>query len=67
MANDTKDQSVPKPDPALKRLDRLVGTWRMKGHPLGSHEENITGTTTFKWLHGASPPPHPTAYALRDC
>jgi hypothetical protein len=52
MANDTQDQSTPKPDPALKRLDRLAGTWRMKGKSIGSDEENITGTTIFKWLHG---------------
>jgi hypothetical protein len=41
------------PDPALKRLDRLVGSWRMKGRPLGSNEDSITGTTKFQWLHGA--------------
>ena len=54
MADDNKgqDQAPPKPHPALKRLDRLVGTWRMKGHPLGSDEDSITGTTTFQWLNG---------------
>jgi len=50
MANDTQDQGAPKPSFALRRLDRLVGTWRMKGKTAGSHEENIVGTTTFKWL-----------------
>jgi hypothetical protein len=43
-------EQPPKPDPALKRLDRLVGTWSMKGRPIGSDEDSITGTTTFKWL-----------------
>jgi hypothetical protein len=52
--NETRDQSTPKPDPALKRLDRLVGTWKMRGHVIGSNEENIVATTTFKWLHGES-------------
>jgi hypothetical protein len=40
------------PDPALKRLDRLVGTWTVKGHLIGSDEENIIGKTTFQWLAG---------------
>lgn len=26
----------------------------MKGHAIGSNEENIVGTTTFAWLHGES-------------
>jgi hypothetical protein len=47
----SQEQEVPKPDPALKRLERLVGTWKMKGRTLGSKEENISATTTFKWLH----------------
>lgn len=46
-------QQQPVPDPALKRLDRLVGAWRMEGHPLGSKENSITGTTRFKWLNDA--------------
>jgi hypothetical protein len=48
----TQEQAPPKPDSALKRLDRLVGTWIMQGRPLGAEEDTITGTTTFKWLHG---------------
>jgi hypothetical protein len=43
---------TPKPDPALHRLDRLVGTWAIKGHAVDSDEDNITGTTTYKWLYG---------------
>ncbi len=45
-------QGMPQPDPALKRLDRLIGTWSMKGHLIGSHEENIIGRATFEWLPG---------------
>jgi dihydrofolate reductase len=41
----------PTPNPALARLERLVGTWRMKGRPVGSGEDSITGTTTYRWLH----------------
>jgi hypothetical protein len=44
--NEARNQGMPTPDLALKRLNRLLGTWSMKGHPIGS----ITGTTTFKWL-----------------
>lgn len=45
-------EQPPKPHPELKRLDRLVGTWKMKGHAVGSDENNILGETTFKWLDG---------------
>jgi Protein of unknown function (DUF1579) len=43
---------LPQPDPALKRLDRLVGTWTMEGNLVGSDEKNIKGETTFRWLPG---------------
>ena len=43
---------LPQPDPALRRLDRLVGTWTMEGNLLGSDEKNIKGQTTFQWLPG---------------
>src|SRR5688572_21718966 len=52
--DDAQNQGIPRPDPALKRLDRLVGVWTMKGHSLGSDQENIVGTATFKWVHGDS-------------
>jgi hypothetical protein len=43
---------LPEPDPALKRLDRLVGRWAMEGSPIDSAEKNIKGETTFRWLPG---------------
>jgi hypothetical protein len=43
---------LPQPDPALKRLDRLVGRWTMEGNLVGSDEKNIRGETTFRWLPG---------------
>lgn len=49
----SEQPSPPTPNPALRRLDRLVGTWKMAGHPLGSDERTITGTTRFAWLHNA--------------
>jgi hypothetical protein len=49
---DAPAPGMPQPDPALKRLDRLVGSWSMKGHFVGSDDENIIGRTTFSWLPG---------------
>jgi Protein of unknown function (DUF1579) len=43
---------LPQPDPALRRLDRLVGRWSMEGNLVGSDEKNITGETAFRWLPG---------------
>jgi Protein of unknown function (DUF1579) len=51
MADDTQAQ-LPTPDPALRRLDRLVGRWTTEGNLLGSGERNIKGETTFRWLPG---------------
>jgi hypothetical protein len=50
--NVAQEVQTPTPDPALERLDRLVGTWALKGHLLGSEEENIVGEITFQWLEG---------------
>jgi len=51
--NDTQTEADPsKPNPALQRLNVLIGTWDMKGHTLDSKEDNITGWNTFEWLPG---------------
>lgn len=50
--NVSQPQQPPKPDPALKLLDRFVGTWIMKGRTVGSEVDNVTGRTTFEWLPG---------------
>jgi hypothetical protein len=50
MVDDTQAQ-LPTPDPALRRLDRFVGTWSMEGHLPGSDEIVIKGET-FRWLPG---------------
>jgi Protein of unknown function (DUF1579) len=42
----------PTPDSALKALDPFVGTWDMKGHLIGSDEENIVGRAAYRWLEG---------------
>ena len=51
MADDMQAQ-LPTPDPALRRLDRFVGTWSMEGHLVGSDEITIRGETAFRWLPG---------------
>jgi hypothetical protein len=51
MADDTQ-AGLATPDPALRRLDRFVGTWSMQGHLVGSDEITIKGQTTFRWLLG---------------
>jgi hypothetical protein len=48
----SESQQPPKPDPALKRLERFVGTWSMEGRRVGSDKTTITGETTFRWLPG---------------
>ena len=37
-------QQPPKPDPDLKSLDRLVGTWKVSG--------GAQGTVTYEWMEG---------------
>ncbi|GHO85585.1 DUF1579 family protein [Dictyobacter formicarum] len=48
----TQPMDVSQPDPALKRLEKLVGKWELKGRTLTSDEDNITGWTTFEWMPG---------------
>jgi hypothetical protein len=43
---------LPQPHAALRRLDRLVGSWGMEGNLVGSDEKNIRGETAFRWLPG---------------
>lgn len=41
-----------RPEPALKRLDVLVGKWDLRGRTLDAAEDNITGWVNFEWLPG---------------
>lgn len=54
MSDDT-DFQMPTPDPALKRLDFLVGRWELTGEleagPAGPAGV-IRGTESFEWLEG---------------
>lgn len=48
----TSPMDISQPDPALKRMEKLVGTWKLTGRTLSSKEDNITGWTTFEWMPG---------------
>jgi hypothetical protein len=52
MADNEAQGQMPTPDPALRRLDRFVGSWSMEGHLVGSSENNIKGQATYRWLPG---------------
>jgi Protein of unknown function (DUF1579) len=46
---------APPPDPELKRLEPLLGTWRTEGHTQQSvfgPGVPVTSTETFRWLDG---------------
>ena len=40
------------PDPALRRLDRFVGTWEVRGRTLDVEDDNVSGRLAFEWLPG---------------
>ena len=46
------EDKVPQPNPALKALEVLIGTWDLMGRTLESEKDNITGWNTFEWLPG---------------
>jgi hypothetical protein len=56
MAKGTANKPAPQellgPDSALKRLERLVGTWDIKGRTLDSDMDNISGRMTCEWILG---------------
>ena len=41
-----------RPDLALRRLEKLVGKWELRGRTLDTDEDNITGWVNFEWLPG---------------
>jgi hypothetical protein len=42
----------PKPNPALKRLAKLIGTWEMKGRTYDSKHDNVSGHVAIRWFSG---------------
>jgi hypothetical protein len=47
-----KDLVPRKPSRALRRLEKLVGTWRISGRTLGLEHDNIGGRVKIEWLQG---------------
>ena len=47
----SQDPQTPKPHPALRALEVIVGVWDLKGRDFTSQEE-IRGQSTFEWLDG---------------
>jgi len=54
MADNEPTQPSPTATPhlALKRLDRLVGTWQIQGRTPDAQDDNINGRVTIEWLPG---------------
>lgn len=61
MANNGSDvqdvqaqYQAPTPSPALRQLDKLVGTWSLKGCDFGADEgsDEIRGQVRFEWMEG---------------
>jgi hypothetical protein len=56
MAENEYDQAAggqpPGPDPALRKLDRFVGTWQIHGRTLGAEQDDVFGRLSFEWLPG---------------
>ncbi|HEU4421378.1 MAG TPA: DUF1579 family protein [Pilimelia sp.] len=44
--------AMPAPDPALRRFDRFIGTWEMRGRTHGSEVDDVVGTASYAWLPG---------------
>jgi hypothetical protein len=42
----------PAPDPALKLLDRFLGTWEVHGRTVGAEADDVDGRIAFEWLPG---------------
>lgn len=41
---------MPKPNPALRKLDRLIGTWKIQARDQSGSE--LTGKETYSWMDG---------------
>ena len=48
----TDNSQKAQPSPALKRLEKLVGTWTIAGRTLDSDVDNIKGRVVINWLAG---------------
>jgi hypothetical protein len=50
-ANYAQTHEAPRPNPALRNLDVMVGTWELRGRESGPEGE-IHGRPTFEWMEG---------------
>jgi hypothetical protein len=50
MSDNSHVTNLPKPNPALRKLDRLVGTWNCKGYDTNGCE--IYGKEKYEWMDG---------------
>lgn len=44
MSDEYSEQQVPEPNPDLRALDRLIGTWKVSG--------GAEGSVTYEWMDG---------------
>jgi len=51
-ANEQAPQQAGTPHVALKRLEKLVGTWEIRGRTPDAKEDNILGRMTCEWMPG---------------
>lgn len=51
-SNSRSESQPSKPSPALKRLDKLVGAWKLTGRTFDSKKDNIRGRVVIEWLPG---------------
>ncbi len=47
-----ENPQMPTPNPKLKALDPMVGTWKVSGRTIGADADNITGEMIIEWLPG---------------
>lgn len=46
------ENNMPQPNPVLKNLEPLIGSWEMSGRTDGATEDNVSGKISFEWLPG---------------
>lgn len=46
------ENNMPEPNPMLKTLEPLIGSWEMSGRTEGADTDNVSGKISFEWLPG---------------
>jgi hypothetical protein len=47
-----QNSQMPVPNPKLKSLDPMIGTWKVVGRTIGADADNIAGEISLEWLPG---------------